>query len=157
MHYDVLLFGDYWYDLIFTDLPRLPELGRELFAGGFDALPGGVFINAVALQRMGLRVGWAADFGNDEFSRTVLRAARSEGLDEALFQHHARPYRRVTAVASFPAERAFLSYSDPGPKLSAPLQALARHTARVVFLPGLVFGPLFDGGEILTRLRGMKI
>jgi len=28
MLYDVLLCGDYWYDLIFTDLPGLPELWR---------------------------------------------------------------------------------------------------------------------------------
>src|SRR5512132_3714338 len=144
MHFDVLLVGDYWYDLIFTDLPHLPELGRELFAGSFDNVPGGSFINAVALQRMGLRVGWAADFGNDPFSRLTIEAARREGLDESLFQYHDRAYRRVTAAASFPADRAFLSYSDPGPKVSAPLKALARTTARLLLIPGLYYGPLFD-------------
>lgn len=158
MHYDVLLFGDYWYDLIFTDLPRMPELGRELYAGSFDNVPGGVFINAVALGRMGLRVGWAADFGDDPFSRLTLEAARREGLDDSLFQYHARSYRRVTASASFPHDRAFMSYSDPGPKLSAPLKALAGgHTARAIIIPGLYFGPLFDGGQWLARLRQMKI
>ncbi len=155
--YDVLLVGDYWYDLIFTDLPRLPELGHELYAGGFDNVPGGAFINAVALSRLGLRVGWAADFGSDPFSRLTLAAARRESLDEALFQHHDRPYRRVTAVASFAHDRAFLSYSDPGPKVSAPLKALARVRARLVFVPGLVFGPLFDSAQWLARARSMKI
>jgi sugar/nucleoside kinase (ribokinase family) len=157
MRYDVLLVGDYWYDLIFTDLPRLPELGRELYAGGFDNVPGGAFINAVALHRLGLRVGWAADFGDDPFSRLVLEAARREGLDEALFQHHARPYRRITVAASFPGDRAFLSYGDPGPKLSAPLKALARVSARVVMVPGLIYGPLFDSTHLLVRAKGMKI
>ena len=61
MHFDVLLFGDYWYDLIFTDLPGLPKLGREVFAGSFDNVPGGPFINAVAMHRMGLRVGWRSE------------------------------------------------------------------------------------------------
>src|SRR5690606_26355121 len=154
---DVLLVGDYWYDLIFTDLPRMPELGRELYAGGFENVPGGPFINAVALRRMGLRVGWAADFGNDPFSRLALEAARREGLDESLFRHHARPYRRVTAAASFPHERAFLSYTDPGPRLSAPLRALARVQARAVMVPGLVYGLLFDSAQVLARARGMKI
>ncbi len=157
MNFDVLLVGDYWYDLIFTDLPGLPELGRALFADSFDNVPGGVFINAVALQRMGLRVGWAADFGNDPFSRLTLEAVRREGLDERLFQHHDRPYRRVTAVSSFPADRAFLSYSDPGPRLSAPLKALARVTARLVLIPGLYYGPLFDSAQWLVRARQMKI
>jgi sugar/nucleoside kinase (ribokinase family) len=157
MHYDILLFGDYWYDLIYTDLPRMPELGRELFAGGFADAPGGVFINAVALQRMGLRVGWAADFGNDVYSRLTIEAARREKLDESLFQYHDRPYRRVTSAASFPEDRAFLSYTDPGPRFSAPLKALAQHTARVLFIPGLFFGPLFDGGQIFVHARKMKI
>src|SRR5829696_7285229 len=98
MNFDVLLVGDYWYDLIYTDLPRLPELGRELYAGGFDNVAGGPFNYAVALHRLGVRVGWAADFGNDLFSRMVLEAARNEGLDAALFQHHDRPYRRVTSA-----------------------------------------------------------
>jgi sugar/nucleoside kinase (ribokinase family) len=157
MRYDVLLVSDYWYDLIFTDLPRLPELGHRLLAGGFENVPGGPFINAVALHRMGLRVGWAADFGNDLFSRLTLEAARREGLDEALFQHHDRPYRRVTAAASFPDDRAFMSYSDPGPTLSAPLKALARVSARVALVPGLFFGPLFDSTEWVAHARGMKI
>lgn len=157
MLYDLLLFGDYWYDLIYTDLPRLPELGHELFAGGFASAPGGVFINAVALHRLGLRVGWACDFGNDLYSRLTIEAARRERLDESLFQYQDRPYRRVTSVASFPDDRAFLSYTDPSPTLSAPLKALAQHTARVVMIPGLFFGPLFDGGQLFAHLRGMKI
>lgn len=157
MHYDILLCGDYWYDLIFTDLPGLPQLGREVFAGGFDQAPGGAFIHAVAMHRLGLRVGWAADFGNDPFSKSVIKAARREGLDESLFQCHARPYRRITAAASFPSDRAFLSYSDPGPDVPAPLVALARHTARVLMIPGLFFGPVFDAGQALAHAREMKI
>jgi sugar/nucleoside kinase (ribokinase family) len=157
MHYDVLLFGDYWYDLIFTDLPGLPELGREVLAGGFDQAPGGPFIHAVAMHRLGLRVGWAADFGNDPFSLSVIKAARREGLDETLFECHDRPYRRITAAASFPTDRAFLSYSDPGPIIPAPLKALAQHTARVTMIPGLFSGPLFDTGQALARTRRMKI
>ena len=157
MNYDVLLVGDYWYNLIYTDLPRMPELGRELFAGSFDNVPGGPFNYAVALHRLGLRVGWAADFGNDPFSRSVIKAARREGLDESLFQCHARPYRRITAAASFPSDRAFLSYSDRGPEIPAPLIALAEHNARVLMIPGLCFGPRCEEFQARARARGMKI
>jgi len=157
MLYDVLLCGDYWYDLIFTDLPRLPELGREVLAGGFDQAPGGPFIHAVAMHRLGLHVGWAADFGSDPFSRSVIKAARREGLDESLFQCHARPYRRITAAASFPSDRAFLSYSDRGPEIPAPLIALAEHNARVLMIPGLCFGPRCEEFQARARARGMKI
>ncbi len=157
MHYDILLIGDPWFDLIFTDLPQLPELGKEIFARGFDHAPGGPFISAVALKRMGLHVGWAADFGDDDFSRFILEAARREGLDDTLFQYHPRPYRRVTASASFPQDRAFMSYTDPAPSVGAGLKALVQHTARALFLPGLYFGPLFDLGQLAVRARSMKI
>lgn len=157
MPYDVLLVGDYWYDLIFTDLPRLPELGRHLFATGFENVPGGPFINAVALHRLGLRVGWAADFGNDPFSLLALQAARREGLDEALFVHHERPYRRVTAVASYQADRALMSFGDQSPRVPAGLKALLSTQARLMLIPGLFYGPTFDGGQWLLRLRGMQV
>ncbi len=158
MHYDIILVGDYCYDLIFTDLARLPELGHEINAGSFDHVPGGPFIQAVTLTRLGVRVGWAADFGNDLFSQTVIAAARDEGVDDALFQHHPRPYRRVTAAASLPRDRAFLSYAgDPEPEPSAALIALQTHEAHALMIPGLLCGLRFDPWRELARARGMKI
>lgn len=157
MSWDVFLVGDYWYDLIFTGLPRMPALGHELFATEFLHTPGGAFINAVAMHRLGLRVGWAADFGNDVFSRLAIEAARREGLSSALFRYQDRPYQRVTAVASFPEDRAFMSYTDQPPRLQAAMRALPRVAARVVMIPGLIYGLVFDSARLLVRARKMKI
>jgi sugar/nucleoside kinase (ribokinase family) len=157
MTFDVFLVGDYWYDLIFTGLPRLPALGHELFATHFDHMPGGAYINATAMHRLGLRVGWACDFGNDVFSRLAIESARREGLSSALFRYHDHPYQRVTAVASFPEDRAFMSYADPAPRLQAAMRALPRVSARVVMVPGLIYGLVFDSTRLLLRARKMKI
>lgn len=155
--YDVLVAGDYCLDLIFAGPPSLPVMGEEVVARDFAMLPGGTFNTAAAMHRLGLRVGWAADFGNDAFSRLALEGVRAEGLDESLFVHHDRPLRFITATASFPHDRAFLAYYDPPPRILAGIKALARASARLLFLPGLYLGPLIEPGLALLRARGMRL
>ncbi len=155
--YDVLVVGNYTVDLIFTGLPSLPALGKEVVSKGFAMIPGEAFNSAVAMHRLGLRVAWAGDFGNDEFSQFALKAARAEGMDETFFVHHLRPLRRLTVSASFPADRAFLTYYDPDPLIPAGLRALRKIRARLLFVPGFYAGALFFLGIRWVRAKGMKV
>ncbi|GAB4478413.1 MAG: carbohydrate kinase family protein [Anaerolineales bacterium] len=155
--YDVLVVGSYTIDLIFSGLPGLPELGREVVGKGFAMIPGEAYNSAVAMHRLGLRVAWAGDFGNDEFSQFALKAAREEGMDETFFVHHPRPLRRLTVAASFPDDRAFITYYDPDPLIPAGLRALRKIRARLLLVPGFYAGALFQLGSRWVRLRGMKI
>ena len=155
--YDVLLVGDYFLDLVFTGLPRQPELGQEVFASGFDMVPGGAYNSAVALHRLGVGVAWAADFGNDEFSRRAAGDALREGMDDRWFVHHSRPYRRITVAASYPDERSFITFIDPEPALPAGMRALAQLSARLLLVAGFYRGALFAPGQLLARLHGMQL
>lgn len=155
--YDILVVGSYTVDLVFTGMPGLPVMGKEVYSSGFDMVPGEAYNSAVAMHRLGLKVAWAADFGNDLFSRFALDQARQEGIDENFFVMHNRPLRRITISASFPEERAFITYYDPDPALPAAMKALALVSAQAVYVPGFIYGPLFDAGLQLTRLRKMKV
>jgi sugar/nucleoside kinase (ribokinase family) len=155
--FDVLIVGDYCLDLVFTGLPSLPALGKEVVASGFNQTPGGAFNTAVALQRLGVRVVWAADFGTDDYSRFVLKHARGEGLDERAFVHHDRSLRYITVAASFPQDRAFLAFYDPQPAIPAAAKALAKIRARVLHVPGLYSGPLLEAGLLMARARRMQL
>jgi sugar/nucleoside kinase (ribokinase family) len=155
--YDILAVGSYTVDLVFTGLPRLPEMGKDVYSSGFDMVPGEAYNAAIAMHRLGVKVAWAADFGNDMFSRFALEQARLEGIDEAFFVEHNRPLRRITVSASFPEDRAFITYYDPDPALPAAMKALALVSARAVYIPGFFYGPLFDTGLKLVRLKKMKI
>jgi sugar/nucleoside kinase (ribokinase family) len=155
--YDILAVGSYTVDLVFTGLPGLPEMGKDVYSNGFDMVPGEAYNAAIAMHRLGVKVAWAADFGNDVFSRFALEQARLEGIDEAFFVEHNRPLRRITVSASFPEERAFITYYDPDPALPAAMKALALVSARAVYVPGFFYGPLFDTGLKLVRLKKMKI
>jgi sugar/nucleoside kinase (ribokinase family) len=138
-NYDVLLPGGYYCDLIFTGLPELPRLGADMFGSGFDMVPGAVFYTALALHRLGLRTGWACDFGDDFCSRFVIDAARREGIDDRLFRHHPRSLRRISVAFSYAHDRGFISYQDELPKIS-PIPLIERHRPRCVMLSHLHYG-----------------
>ena len=111
--YDVLMFGGYFCDLIITGLPELPRLGLDLFGTGMGLHAGGTFNTVRALHRLGMRVGWVCDFGDDLFSQFVLSEIHQEGVDTSLFRYHDRPVRWFSLAFSFAGDRGFISYIDP--------------------------------------------
>lgn len=155
--YDVIVVGDYCLDLIFAGMPAFPQLGVEVVASTFGMTPGGAYNPAAAMHRLGLRVGWAADFGSDDFSRFVLERARADGLDAALFVHHQQPLRMITVAASYVEDRAFIAFYDPAPAVPAALKGLTTSAARSVYVAGVAYGPLFEAGRLLARAKGMKL
>ena len=155
--FDVLVAGSYTVDLIFTGLDGYPQLGIDVVGTDFTMTPGEAFISAIAMHRLGINVGWAADFGNDDFSQFALKRAREEGLDNSLFVIHNRAYRRISAAASYPDDRLFITYYDPDPSLPAIIPALMKSTARLLFVPGLYSGELLGLGKRLLRAKKMKL
>ena len=155
--FDVIVVGSYSLDLIFTGLSRFPEMGKDTLGSGFAMLPGEAYTHAVAMHRLGLKVGWAADFGNDDFSRFTLEKTKVEGLDESLFVHHNKPMRRISVAMSFPQDRAFVTYYDPEPSIPAALKVLASTSAKLVYLPGFYYGPFLETGLKLMHLKKMKL
>ncbi len=154
--YDVLLWGSYFCDLIFTDLPAVPRLGGEVFSRSFNMNPGGPFYTTIALHRLGLCVGWACDFGSDSFSQYVLDQARAEGLDTSLFTIHPEPVRRITAVFSFAHDRGFLSFVEDVPQ-SSPIPLLEQHQVRCLYLPNLHYGEAYADLYAAARESQMLI
>jgi sugar/nucleoside kinase (ribokinase family) len=157
LEYDVIVVGSYSVDLIFTGLPEFPQLGKDTVGTGFMMTPGEAYITAVSMHRLGLKVGWAGDFGNDDFSNLTLRRARQEGLDESLFIFHNQPYRRVSAAASFPHELGFITYYDPDPPIPAAIEALMKAKARLVLVPGLYTGSFLTIGRKFIRAKKMLL
>jgi sugar/nucleoside kinase (ribokinase family) len=112
---DILLLGDYFFDQIFSGMPEFPSLGREICASELTTTGGAMFITAAALTRLGVQVGWPADFGNDYYSKFVYDLAARVGINLALCRMLDRPYRLVTTSVPFLGERAFITYADPEP------------------------------------------
>jgi sugar/nucleoside kinase (ribokinase family) len=113
---DLLLLGDYFFDLIFSGLVEFPSLGREVYSNSITSTGGAMYITASALRRLGANIGWVAHFGNDPYSRYVHDLAVSEGIDLSLARLLDVPYRRVTSSMPLDGERAFLTYADSEPE-----------------------------------------
>ncbi len=125
MTYDVLIYGPLFCDLIFTDLPEMPTLGMEIFAGGFTVAVGGSAIVAAGLQRLGARVGLIADLGNDAMSGMTRVLLDELGIDRTLIREHPHPLPQVTAALSFPEDRAFVTRFEK-PDTPVDLEAVLR-------------------------------
>jgi sugar/nucleoside kinase (ribokinase family) len=109
LNFDILVYGPVFCDLIFTDLPDMPELGKEIFAGDFIISPGGSAIVAIGLHRLGAKVGLIADLGSDPLSKIIWEQLGDLGLDRSLITQHPYPLPQVTAALSFPEDRAFVT------------------------------------------------
>lgn len=138
MTYDVLVYGPVFCDLIFTDLPSMPMLGREIYARNLTIAVGGSAIVAVALHRLGARVGLIAELGSDALSQVTKGLLADMGLDLALIREHPTPLPQVTVALSFPEDRAFVTRFDrpsSPPDLSRILhESAAKHLHLCSFL-----------------------
>ena len=155
-NYDVLLFGGYFFDLIVTGLPEVPRLGTDLFGSDMGIFAGGTFNTVRALHRLGLRVGWVCDFGNDLFSQFVLNEARQEGVDTRLFRMHDHPVRAFSLAFSFQMDRGFISYIDPEPTWDR-VPYVIEHQPRSVLLGHLQYGSEFTPLVAAARQVGALV
>jgi sugar/nucleoside kinase (ribokinase family) len=157
-HFDILIPGSYYCDIIFTGLPNFPALGTEIYCEDVAIVTGGTLNSVIALQRLGLKVGWSATIGSDFFSRFALEQIEAEGVDTSLLTRLPGKLRRVTVALSYPNDRAFVTYTDPTPDRSRlALEALDRATFR-----HLHFTSLFMDEPLLTLLdrchtEGMRV
>ncbi|WP_312841777.1 carbohydrate kinase family protein [Sinorhizobium psoraleae] len=134
-HYDVMVVGEYYFDLIFRGLPEVPKISADLWAEEFEWVPGAAYSTALALARLGTKAGWWCTFGNDIFSRMIVGEARRENIDDGLFIHLEKPLRRVSAAFSFAHDRGFISYAEQPDPLPKP-EDLERIRPRILLLQG---------------------
>ncbi|TMR02696.1 carbohydrate kinase family protein [Actinomadura soli] len=113
---DVFLSGQVFMDMIFTGLPGLPPPGTEIVTDGLGSAPGGVANIAVAMSRLGLRVGLAAEFGDDMFGAYLWRTlAEQEGVDLGLSRRVPGWSTPVTVSMAYDSDRSMVTYSRPVP------------------------------------------
>jgi sugar/nucleoside kinase (ribokinase family) len=154
---DVYIVGDYCLDLVLTGMKSAPIMGKEIIASNINMTLGGACNSALAMHRLGLKVAWAADFGNDQFSEFVIKKMKDEKFDSRFFIQHNKHLRFLTVSLSYPTDRAFVAYYDKSPIKPAALSFLRKVKAKWIYIPGLLFGPLFEARRILIINKKQKI
>ncbi len=140
--YDVIHYGPYFCDLIFTGLGDLPQLGSEIYGREMQMAPGGAFNTTYALHRLGLKTGWITDFGVDFFSQFVLQKIRELGMDERFFRIHTHSLCKLSVAFSFHHDRGFISYADACEPFDL-TSILETYRPRCFLLSGLEHGAQF--------------
>lgn len=157
--YDILLLGNYFFDIIFSGLKEFPALGQEVYSSSITSTGGAMYITAAALRRLGANVGWPAIFGDDPYSQYVRDLALKEDIDLSLARRVDTPYRRVTTSMPLHSERAFVTYVDDEPFdlydfwLGAVETSRYRHLHIGGLEPPERIEPIFDA----ARARGATI
>lgn len=126
----ILCVGRVYCDLIFTDIPAMPVLGQETFAGGVKLhAGGGCYITAAYLSALGNPVAITAILPTDPFGNVVRDEIRQMELDDrycepapmgqdpqitvAMVQNKERAFLTRRASAALPGNIA-PSFSLPG-------------------------------------------
>ncbi len=156
-YYDVFVVGDYCLDFIFSGLRELPQLGSEIEAPDFSISPGGTCNAVITMHRLGLNVGWCADFGKDQLSRLILDHLISEEVPTDLFEYHDYPFRNITVSLSFPSDRAFVAYYDKKKSYFSVLKHLPNLHAKLMYIPGLFYGPELHIGKNFISKKNMVL
>lgn len=113
----ILSVGRFYCDLIFSDMPRLPSLGTEVFAEGFSAhAGGGAYITGAHLADLGNRTCLAAFLPPppyaDLIATEIATAGVETGLSAALTPQDGP---QLTVAMAHGSDRAFLSRRAGGP------------------------------------------
>lgn len=152
---DVLLFGDYFCDLIITGLSEVPRLGADIFGQSLEICPGGAYILAYRLSGLGVRTRWVAHLGNDLFSQFMKEATQQAGIDQGLFEEFPQPLRSMSLSFSFSHDRGFISYTDPIPGERSQKVIISEQRPRwVVNLPFDGSGETRDLVDLIHNLDG---
>lgn len=116
----VLCVGRVYCDLVFTDLPRLPTLGTETFAGGLSLHPGGgAAITAAYLAALGRPAFLGAFLPADPFGTQVAQELSRLAVDCSFARFAAAGLDpQVTVAMATGGDRAFVT-RDAGPAAPA--------------------------------------
>jgi sugar/nucleoside kinase (ribokinase family) len=152
--FDTFLSGRVFMDMIFTGLAGLPPPGAEFVTDGLGSAPGGIANIAVAMSRLGLRVGLAAAFGDDMFGAYLWRAlSEQEGVELGLSRRLIGWPTPVTVSLAYDSDRSLVTYTKPLPIPQEDLVAAAP-PARICFIE--VDRPVPDWA-ITMRGRGTTV
>lgn len=100
-------------DLLYTGMPRIPDVGEEIYSEGFELqLGGGLPATLINLGRLGVPTRIATCLGNDIFSNFAKeKYAENNVQPENLYSGDAIPVN-ITSAIILPYDRSFITYGS---------------------------------------------
>ena len=103
--------GEFFFDLIFYKLERLPRMGEELVTPNFSlALGGGAATTAIVAARLGRRVELATILGDTSLDEYAIDELKNQKVTADLIKREPHAMGAITVAVSLPKDRFFLTY-----------------------------------------------
>lgn len=108
--YDLMVVGRPSVDVMFAGLSQWPELGNDIDATSLGVCAGTSFNTPAAANRIGLRVAYVAEVGNDVWSRMIRAEFDAEGLPTDFLVVEDGPLPAVSVALNLDGDRGFVSH-----------------------------------------------
>lgn len=103
--------GEFFFDLIFHDLDRLPRMGEELFTHNFGfTLGGGAPNTGITAARLGRKVEIVTVLGDSALDDFAVKSLATDGIDTRLIRRQKGSMGAITVSVSLPKDRFLLTY-----------------------------------------------
>ena len=156
--YDLLVVGRPSVDVVFADLEQWPELGNDIEATGLGVCAGTSFNTPAAANRIGLRVAYVSEIGNDVWSNLISDEFAAEELPTDFLARHDKPLPAVSVALNMDGDRGFVSHWPRGPESDGRLEERALSIIETVDARHL-HGQIDDMPELeaAARAKGMTV
>jgi sugar/nucleoside kinase (ribokinase family) len=156
--FDLLVAGRPSVDVMFAGLTQWPELGNDIDAAGLGVCAGTSFNTPAAANRIGLRVAYVAQVGNDVWSRMIRAEFEAEGIPTDYLVMEDRPLPAVSVALNMDGDRGFVSFWGGGEAVGERLDARAIEVAKEIDARHL-HAQLDDTPDLeaIAHARGMTV
>ncbi len=138
-------------DLLYENMPRLPDVGEEIYTDRFSLqLGGGLAATLIHLGRLGVSARIATELGSDLFSAFAQSQFLENGVRPLNLYHGDQIPVNITSAVLLPDDRSFISYGKGGMETDAQAQQAfydMAHGAKVCLMTA---GGMLD---VYRRLR----
>jgi ribokinase len=108
--FDLVVFGEFFSDLIFYRLPRRPRFGEESKTDSFLIAPGGMATTAIAACRLGTVTGIVTRVGADAKSLPTWNQIVEEKLDISASEVRRDLPTALTVCVAYKTDRMMVTY-----------------------------------------------
>jgi ribokinase len=109
--FDLVVFGEFFSDLIFYRLPRRPRFGEESKTESFLIAPGGgLATTAIAASRLGTVTGIVTRVGADSESLPTWNQMMQEKLDISACEYRSDLPTALTVCVAYKTDRMMVTY-----------------------------------------------
>jgi sugar/nucleoside kinase (ribokinase family) len=107
----LVVFGEFFLDLVFYDLPRVPRMGEEVKTASFATFPGGgLATTALVAAALGTPTSVVTRIGRDALASPAWQALVEGGVSTECCETDARLPTAMTVCAAFAGDRMMITH-----------------------------------------------